>query len=479
MLLTISCTAPNATDFGYLLHKHPDRVFEKEISVGKITVFYPEATAERCTVALLLDVDSIGIVRSRKNMAGTLDSYVNDRPYVASSFLSSAISNAFGSALNRHCERMPERLNEVMPFSVHIPVLRCAGGSELIEKLFDPLGYEATAQQIPLNSPLSAGETENGKSEDFSDSLLYSVTLETKQTLSNLLSHLYILLPVLDNSQHYFVGEEEVKKLLLKGENWLPSHPEMNLITRRYLTFRQNMVKNALSQLKELTEEQADTQEEIDVKQEAQENDREKTLRLNNLRMEAALLSVIEMKPPAKRVLDLGCGEGRLLKMLFQERGIEQIVGADVSSHVLGYAERNLHLEEMSERRKERIKLIQASAVYWDERFSGFDSALMIEVIEHLDPPRLRAMERVVFEFARPRRIVITTPNSEYNAVWTSLPAGKMRHGDHRFEWTREEFKAWATRVASDFGYSAEFRGIGPDHPDFGTPTQMAVFDRV
>ena len=276
MLLTITCAAPNATDLGYLLHKHPDRVFEKEIPAGKITVFYPEATPERCTVALLLDVDSIGIIRSRRNMAGTLDAYVNDRPYVASSLLSSAISNAFGSALNGHCEQLPERLLEEMPFRVSLPAVRCPGGAPLIEKMFAPLGYDVETSQIPLHTPTETPDTNAHPSASPSalpeqeDSCLFQITLSAKLTLSALLSHLYVLLPVLDNSKHYFIGEGEVEKLLKRGESWLPNHPEKTLITQRYLIYRKAMVTSALTQLKELTEDQAETQEEIDAKQEVE-----------------------------------------------------------------------------------------------------------------------------------------------------------------------------------------------------------------
>jgi hypothetical protein len=107
----------------------------------------------------------------------------------------------------------------------------------------------------------------------------------------------------------------------------------------------------------------------------------------------------------------------------------------------------------------------------------GFDAAAAVEVIEHLDPPRLAAFERVVFEFAKPKLVVITTPNREYNATWPTLPAGRFRHPDHRFEWTRQEFEAWATSVAARYGYRVRFAPIGPESAELGAPTQMGVFE--
>jgi hypothetical protein len=98
-----------------------------------------------------------------------------------------------------------------------------------------------------------------------------------------------------------------------------------------------------------------------------------------------------------------------------------------------------------------------------------------VEVIEHLDPPRLSAFERVLFEFARPPTVIVTTPNVEYNVRFEGLPAGKFRHKDHRFEWTREQFRDWAEAVARRFGYTVSLSAIGTQDPEVGGPTQMAV----
>ena len=467
MFLTIDFHAENAPDIGYLLHKNPGSAFESGMWFGKIRVFYPVVESQRCQIALLLEVDPIGLVRNKRR-ANTLDQYVNDRPYVASSFLSVALIEAFSTAMNGKSRERPERVGEKMRVAIHIAALACDGGEDLITRLFAPLGYTVTATQTPLDERFP----------EWGASRIYGVTLEGEQTVQALLTHLYALIPVLDNAKHYFVGADEVDKLLDKGAAWLPAHPEKELITRRYLNYKQAMVRDALTQLQTMREDDAETQEEADARQTAQEETAEKPLRLNDARLTAALEAVREMEPKPARALDLGCGEGQFLKKLLAERYLTEIVGMDVAARVLDNAARRLRLDDAPEREKARLRLIQGSLVYRDNRFENFDVALLIEVIEHLDVPRLAAMEQVVFRYARPRRVIITTPNAEYNRFWPSLPADKFRHRDHRFEWARTEFQQWANGVAEREKYTVQFRPVGPEDAEAGSPTQMAVFDR-
>ena len=468
MLLTLECQAENAADIGYLLHKNPGNVFESEMWFGKIRVFYPVVDENRCQIALLLEVDPVGLVRNSRR-ANTLDQYVNDRPYVASSFLSVALIEAFSTAMNGKSRERPERVGERFPVKIEIAALACDGGEDLIAQLFAPLGYAVTVTQAPLDERFP----------EWGAAQIYGVSLSGDQTIQAALTHLYVLIPVLDNAKHYFVGADEVDKLLQKGEAWLPAHPEIELITRRYLNYKQAMVRDALTQLQPIREDDADTQAEADRKQTAQEETAEKPLRLNDARIEAALAAVREMEPKPTRLIDLGCGEGQFLKKLLSERYITEIVGVDVAARVLEAASRRLRLDSLPEHEKSRLKLLQGSLVYRDNRFENFDVALLMEVIEHLDLPRLAALEQVVFRYARPRRVVMTTPNAEYNRLWPSLPAENFRHRDHRFEWTRAELQNWANRVATQENYVVEFRGIGPEDAEAGSPTQMALFDRA
>lgn len=465
MLLTISTTYNPATDLGYLLHKHPDKVQSFSLSFGQAHVFYPEATAVSCTAALLLDVDPIKLSRRQGGEQAnfTLQPYVNDRPYVASSFLSVAIAQVFGTALNGRCQARPELVETSIPLQVKIAALPSRGGEALLHRLFAPLGYTISATRYPLDTQFP----------EWGDSHIYNVTLTHTIRLRELLTHLYVLIPVLDDEKHYWVGSDEVEKLLQKGESWLSAHPQREEIVHRYLRRQRRLTRAALAQL---TEENDPDPEATDEQHDQEETSAETRLGLHQQRLQT-VLEVLK-DSGATRVLDLGCGEGRLLRMLLHEPQFKAIIGMDVSYRSLELAAERLKLERMPERQRERITLLHGSLMYRDQRLVGYDAAAVVEVIEHLDPPRLAAFTQILFAFARPQMVVITTPNQEYNVMWPSLPAHKFRHRDHRFEWTRAEFQTWATNVAETYGYTFSISPIGPEDEVVGAPSQMAVFTR-
>jgi 3' terminal RNA ribose 2'-O-methyltransferase Hen1 len=439
-------------------------VFSSELSFGRAHVFYPEVSEQRCTAALLLDVDPVGLVRNRRGPAGegaSLAQYVNDRPYVASSFLSVAIARVFREALGGRSRERQQLAEEKLPLSAKIAVLPCRGGESLLHELFDPLGYEVRAHNHELDP----------KFPEWGASFYYTVELRGQVRLCELLSHLYVLIPVLDAEKHYWIGEDELEKLLRHGEGWLAQHPQKETIVRRYLRRKTTLIRAALERLTEEEESDPDAAEQQHTTEELAI---EEPLKLWQQRL-AGVVAVLK-QIGAKKVLDLGCGEGRLLKELLEEKSFEEILGMDVSYRSLEIARERLHLDTLPPRQKARIKLIHGSLVYKDERLAGFDAACIVEVIEHLDPPRLAAFERVLFEHARPRTVLITTPNSEYNQKFETLPAGEFRHKDHRFEWTREQFHSWAQKIHERFGYTAKFLPVGPDDPQVGSPTQMGVF---
>ena len=478
MLLTITTTHQPATDLGFLLAKHPDRVQAFEQSFGRAYVFYPEATAERATVALLLDVDPVALVRTRRGPSGeggALDQYVNDRPYVGSSFLSVAMADVFRSALQGKSRERPELADTPIPLVARLPVLPCRGGESFLRSLFEPLGYEVVAAPIPLAMPAEAGVDPVGGADDSAGdrSPYLDVTLRATATVQALISHLYVLVPVLDDQKHYWVSQDEVDKLLRAGEGWLGTHPERDAIARRYLRRRTNLVRDAIDRL---TADEDPAVDERAPDADAEEAIVERTVSLNEQRL-ASVLAVLRGSG-ARRVVDLGCGEGRLLRLLLDDRQFDEIVGMDVAHRSLEIASNRLRLDRMPERQRARIRLLHGSLTYRDTRLTGYDAAAVVEVIEHLDPPRLAAFERVLFEFARPGTVALTTPNAEYNVRWATLPAGRFRHRDHRFEWTRQQFTAWASAVAERFGYAARFVPVGPDDPEVGSPTQMCVFTR-
>jgi 3' terminal RNA ribose 2'-O-methyltransferase Hen1 len=463
MFLSITTTHSPATDLGFLLYKHPERIQTFSLSVGEAHVFYPEVSTERCTAVLALDVNPVGLVRPTGGRTFGLEHYVNDRPYVASSFLSVAIAQVYGSALAGRPPKDRAGLEDTpIPLEATVGVIYSAGGAALLERLFAPLGYTVHIESHPLDPAFPV----------WGQSHYYTLTLAGTTRLTDLLSHLYVLIPVLDNEKHYFVGQEEVEKLLRHGEGWLATHPEKELITTRYLKYRPELKNEALTQLAALVPVEIEAESEAQA--DAEEATVEAKISLHTQRLQA-VLDMLKASG-AQRVLDVGCGEGRLLQLLWKESQFRNIVGMDVSIRALEMAKVRLRYDRIPENQRERLKLIHGSLLYRDERLHGFEAAAVVEVIEHLDLPRLAAFERVLFEFAAPETVVITTPNAEYNVKWESLPAGQFRHRDHRFEWTRSQFETWAQTICERFGYTVEVAPIGEMDEVVGAPSQMGVF---
>lgn len=460
MLLKITTTHQPATDLGYLLHKHPNRLQEVKLSHGKAHIFYPEATEERTSICLLLDVDSIKMVRGARNLAGNkfaLGHYVNDRPFVASSFMSVAIARAFSTALNGKCTDKPELVEVALPFEVNIAVIAAPKGGELlIRKLFEPLGYKVELERHVLDT----------KFPEWGDSKYYTVKLRNTITTQQLLAHLYVLLPALDNDKHYYVSRAEIEKLLDKGKGWLSEHPDREQIVRRYLKNFRSLSRLAME---ELESSEDSTQEEAATRE---QKIRKETLHEKRLNLVCEKL----VKSGASSVIDLGCGEGKLIKLLLQHKQFTKIAGTDISYSELNKAKDRLHWENLSPRIKERIEFFQSALTYRDRRFEGYDAAALVEVIEHLEEDRLEALERVVFEIAKPKTVIVTTPNQEYNSLFENLDPNSMRHDDHRFEWSREEFQTWGDRVAETNSYKVTYHEIGEPEQDLGAPSQMAIF---
>ncbi|HWD29388.1 MAG TPA: 3' terminal RNA ribose 2'-O-methyltransferase Hen1 [Rhizomicrobium sp.] len=453
MFLSIATTHKPATDLGFLLHKHPDRVHVTEVAFGKAYVFYPEASEARCEAALVLDVDPVGLVRGKGQSSGPLDQYVNDRPYAASSFLSVGLARAFRTAMNGVSKERPELAEHGLPLAATVSPLPARGGESLVRALFEPMGW--TVEIVPVEG-----------------SRYVTLKLSGTARLSALLNHLYVLIPVLDDDKHYWVGEDEVEKLLAHGEGWLATHPAKELIAQRYLKHRRALANAALAQLAPETAEEPEAPE----ARETSEDALEKPIRLNDARLD----TVVEVlrDSGAQTVADLGCGEGKLLQRLVRERWARTLFGVDVASRDLERAARRLHLHDVTGPREGRVTLLHGSLTYRDKRLAGVDAAALVEVIEHLDAGRLPALAHNVFGEMKPKTVVVTTPNAEYNALFPNLPAGALRHPDHRFEWTRAEFAGWARAIEAQYGYTASFRDIGTFDAAHGAPTQMAVFTR-
>jgi SAM-dependent methyltransferase len=492
VFLTITSTSDRseapATDLGYLLHKHPDRAQKFGLPVGTAHVFYPRADASICTAALLLEVDPIALVRGRgpKPADGfSLAQYVNDRPYAASSMLAVALGKVFRTAVTGRCEARPELPGIPLQLDIHVPALPCRGGADVARRLFEPMGWTVGITPVPLDPELGWG-----------DSRYVDLRLSGQTLLSEALSQLYVLLPVLDDAKHYWVSPDEVDKLIRAGEGWLASHPERALITERYLRHQRRLVDDALERfagLEDVTLSSEDTEfpADVDVESEAEVEVSAdgvvvvggegpvggvvapaQPVSLAKQRLQAVVEAL--QASGAQSVADLGCGEGKLLKALLADSRYQRLLGVDVSHRGLDIAARRLRLDTLPDRVRERINLRQSSLVYADPSLAGFDAAVLMEVIEHIDPPRLPSLASNVFGTARPSQVLVTTPNVEFNTHY-GIADGETRHTDHRFEWDRSQFQAWASAVAEQYGYGVRFAGIGDADPGFGSPTQMAV----
>jgi 3' terminal RNA ribose 2'-O-methyltransferase Hen1 len=468
MILTITSKHKPATDLGYLLMKHPDNVHTKDLSFGRAVLFFPEATEECCTAALVLDVDPVGLVRGKEKggQISLFTHYVTDRPFAVTSFMSVAIARLLSSAMNGKSRDRQGLADTAIPLQTTLTPLPLRGGATLLEKLFGPLGYDIAVEQLPLDPNFP----------DWGFSPYGNVTLTGTVRLAELLTHLFVLIPVLDNQKHYWVGSDEVDKLLAKGEGWLETHPEKELIARRYLKNRSGLTRWALERLTE-NEEPSDGVDDGGTNAKEQHEEKlEKPIRLNDLRMTRVVETLTALG--ARSVADIGCGEGKLLAQLLKEPTFTTILGMDVSTIALERAADRLRLDRLPARQKERIDLIQGSLTYVDERLNDFDALACVEVIEHIDEDRLGAFEQAVFASAHPSYVVVSTPNREHNALFEDLPDGKFRHHDHRFEWSRAEFESWANGVAERQGYAVRFEEIGESHSEHGAPTQMGVFSR-
>jgi len=457
MYLSIATTCSPATDLGFLLMKHPDRVHEFELPFGRAVVLFPEANEARCEAALVLNVDPVGLVRGRGEGDGLLDQYVNDRPYAVSSLMSVALNRAFRTAMTGKSRERQALAETAIPLEIKVTPLPVRGEDEIVRRMFEPLGWEAAVQRI---------EGAHGPSR------YVELTLRGRMRLSDALGHLYVLIPVLDEEKHYWVGEDEIEKLIARGEAWLAEHPERERIVRLYLKGQRGLARQALARLAP-EEAKAEGQP---AGHDGREEALEAPLRLHDARLDAVAEALAAAG--AKVVADLGCGEGRLIERLARDSRFERVVGIDASARALERAGVRLKKGQPGGQSEGRVILLHGALTYRDDRWHGADAAALVEVIEHLDRDRLPALADAVFGVARPKCVIVTTPNAEYNALFPALAAGSFRHPDHRFEWSRSEFRGWAASVADLYGYRVEHGGIGEPHPELGPVTQIGVFRR-
>ncbi|MDR1657392.1 MAG: 3' terminal RNA ribose 2'-O-methyltransferase Hen1 [Deltaproteobacteria bacterium] len=456
MLLNLTCHGPHAADFSYLLHKAPASVNIIELPFGEAVVFYPLIEEQKLTCSMLIDIDPLTMAKGEARFSGLFD-YLSDRPYAATSFMSVAIARVFGTALSGRCQNRPEVVTQKLSLQADIFMLRC-GHLEYLNSIFEPLGYETNFEIFPVDKEFPK----------LGRSPYVNLTIKGEVTLQDLLRHLYVLIPVFDGRKHYWIGRDEVEKLLRHGQGWLSEHPQRGHIARRYLSRLNQLTNMALGRLDNGESGARELEPEPGTSAEPPEK-----LSLNRLRLEVVLA---ELKASGvTSVLDFGCGEGKLLRRLLREKQFERVAGLDVSLLTLKRAEAGLL--RVFKTIPPRLELLHGAMTYKDQRLKGFTAVVCQEVIEHLDPWRRPAMEKIVFEYIGAKVVVVTTPNREYNVNYFSLK-DQLRHRDHRFEWDRQEFGKWAASVAQTYGYTVRLSGIGDLDESAGQPTQIGVFSQ-
>ena len=455
MLLTVTTSSPPATELGWLLHKHPDKVQRFDVKGGQAHVLYPEVSEARCTCALIVDIDPVTLVRGKPGSAGAgvVRDYVNDRPYTANSITAAAMCEVFRSALNGRCEGRERVATTPLALEATLASVRLGAGAERIGRLWGALGWEVEVTPVD-----GTGE----------DAKFAQLTLRgERHTLGALLRQLAVLVPAMDGRKHHYVSANDIEVLVRRGAEWLGEHPDREWIAKRFLNRQQTLAEAALERL--APEEGEDDPETGETRMRAN------ALRvpLQKARIETVRTRLIERG--ARRIVDVGCGEGALVRALMSEPAVEEVIGVDASTTALERAEHRMRRAPEAQRAK--VKLVHGPGGAVDPRWRACDAVALVETIEHIDPECWPSVERCVFEVAQPATVIVTTPNREYNPLYGIAP-GTRRHRDHRFEWTREEMRAWCEATAERYGYTVEIEGIGAVDPEHGAPTLMGVFTR-
>lgn len=445
MQLTIQASGDNVKAISYLLSKNPSNLYERNHKGHLVRLFYSKFTETELEVTIFVTPDPIELIKNNSN-SYDITHYINDREFAVSSIFCSFIRSALGTALNgQPKEEHIKWVDHPFPFTFEFGPVVSTLTDEKLMNLFEPIGYEVTINRpeieysIPIKTKSSARY----------------ISIKGMKTLQEGLRHLFVLIPVIDNYKHYFIDEKEIEKLERYGEGWLEQHPLRDLIYRQALRFKEiySLVENSSKDEKKI--------------------EPVKKVRLNELRYEKIVNTVSEMKP--RSVVDFGSGEGKLSVQLGFVEGITEILAVEPSESASLKA-----LERFNKvKNKEKFvnpELLWGSLFYYDERLKDKDVIILCEVIEHIDESRLpKAMDTLLHDY-QPGALIITTPNRDYNELYDMEE--HLRHNDHRFEWTRAEFRQWCTERNHGNDYELLFDGIGEEHASQGFPTQMCVFKR-
>lgn len=445
MQLTIKAAGENVQVLSHLLAKNPNNVYERTQKDHAVRLFFSTFTDKQVEMTVFVTPDPLALI-NHSSGAYDITHYINDREFATSSIFTSLIRPALSTALNgKPKEEYLKWVGHLFPFVFCFGPVATELSEQEIRELFEPLGYDVGIEFGEINYSFHIKEK---------SSACY-ITLTGMTSLQKGLQQLFILIPVLDNYKHYFIDETEIEKLKRYGEGWLDTHPKKEFIIRKALRFKE---------LYEQFEERDETQQSV----------RSKTLPLNEQRYEKIVDKVAGL-PKKRKVVDFGSGEGKLSAKLGFVEGIEEILAVEPSeSETIKALKR---FEKLKEQKDFTLpKTIWGSLFYFDERLKNKDVIILCEVIEHIDEERLPKVMDLILAHYQPGAFIVTTPNKEYNHVYEMSDG--MRHDDHRFEWTRQEYREWCKQMNHANQYDLAFEGIGEEDMQYGTPTQMCTFIR-
>lgn len=489
MQLTIRAAGNGAGMVSHLLAKNPSNLYERAHKGHLVRLFYSRCTDTEVEATIFVSPDPIELIKNSGNVYD-ITHYINDREFAVSSIFLSLIRTALGTALNgQPKEDYLEWVDHPFDMEFEFAPVASSLSDEHIRTLFEPLGFTVEISRAETNYNFSFK----------SRSSIRSILLKGNTTLKMGLRQLFVLIPVLDNYKHYFIDEREIEKLERYGEGWLDVHPERDFILRQALRFREvySMAGIIEETNSDVSKEQIVIDSEIENEEEGQtalqdavptdsnnvdgklidsQNEaaiQQPKTRLNDLRYEK-ITELVSRLPKRERIVDFGSGEGKLSFRLGFVPGVKEILSVEPSESAALKAMERFKKGEQIEGFVSPTQL-WGSLFYYDDRLKGMDAMILCEVIEHIDQERLPKVMETILHHYLPDTLFVTTPNKEYNAVY-GLEG--IRHSDHRFEWTRDEFQNWCNGLAKDGGYETHFEGIGDSHSEYGEPTQLCIFKR-
>lgn len=454
MQLTIKAIGENSRVISYLLSKNPSNLYDRDEKGSRVRLVYTAFTEEETELLIYVTPDPVELVRNSPNTFD-ITQYINDREFAVSSLFCSYIKSALATALNGKpkddfIKWVDYKFDLILGFGPVASDLPDA----VIESIFTPIGYEVKIER---------GITDYSFKLKSRSSARY-INLTGRQTLQNAIRHLFILIPVLDNYKHYYMDKSEVDKLERYGTGWLDDHPMRDLIIKRALKFKELISEVASPKKEDLLQGDSEPVEESEIK-----------VRLNEQRYQT-IVDIVTKLPQKETVVDFGSGEGKLSVRLGFIPGVKEVLAVEPSQVSQLRAIRKIDKVRSSEGFVAPTQ-VWGSLFYFDTRLCDKDVMILSEVIEHIDEYRLAPIIETVFAQYSPKTLIINTPNYEYNVVFEMKD--NLRHSDHRFEWTREQFSLWCKELGARYNYSVNIGGIGEEDTDHGFPTQIAIFSKT